>query len=55
MPHQSVIVLQHSKNIRRAKLAVQNGQHNKAIMALSSEGLAEPYIVYLQWENLDGV
>ena len=35
-------VSQGSKNIRRAKLAVQNGQYNKAIMALSSEGLTEP-------------
>ena len=35
-------VSQRNKNIRRAKLAVQNGQYRKAIKALSSEGLAEP-------------
>ena len=31
-----------SSNIRRAKLAVQDGQYSKAIMALTSDGLATP-------------
>ena len=33
---------QQSSNIRRAKLAVQDGQYSKAIMALTSDGLATP-------------
>ena len=31
---------QQSSNIRRAKLAVQDGQYSKAIMALTSDDLA---------------
>ena len=33
---------QQSSNIRRAKLAVQDGQYSKAIKALTSDGLATP-------------
>ena len=35
-------------NIRRAKLAVQDGQYSKAIKALTSEGLASPSAAVLQ-------
>ena len=39
---QSSSVSQQSSNIRRAKLAVQDGQYSKAIKALTSDGLATP-------------
>ena len=39
---------QQTHNIRRAKLAVQNGQHSKAIKALTSKGLATPSPEVLQ-------
>ena len=39
---------QHSSNIRRAKLAVQDGQFSKAIKALTSDGLAIPSAAVLQ-------
>ena len=39
---------QRSHNIRRAKLAVQDGQYNKAIKTLSSDGLATPSAEVMQ-------
>ena len=44
----SLSTSQHSSNIRRAKLAVQDGQFSKAIKALSSDGLAIPSAAVLQ-------
>ena len=39
---------QRSCNIRRAKLAIQDGQYSKAIKALTSDGLASPSAEVLQ-------
>ena len=44
----SLSTSQHSSNIRRAKLAVQDGQFSKAIKALTSDGLAIPSADVLQ-------